>query len=126
MKESKKGFKRFIKSFGYAIEGIKSSLKNEQNIIVMFIAGIIAVILGFILKISSFEWLILLLLIGFILSLEMINTAIEATVNLHDGESKSKYGKIAKDSASAALLIISIFSIIIGIIIFLPKILELF
>ena len=126
MKESKKGFKRFIKSFGYAIEGIKSSLKNEQNIIVMFIAGIIAVILGFILKISSFEWLILLLLIGFILSLEMINTAIEATVNLHDGESKSKYGKIAKDSASAALLIISIFSIIIGIIIIIPKILELF
>lgn len=126
MRENKKGLRRFFKSFTYALDGIKASLKNEQNIIVMFITGIIVIILGFILKLSHYEWLTVMLLIGFILSLEMMNTAIEAAVNLHDGDKKSKFGKIAKDSASAAVLIISIFSVIIGIMIFLPKILELF
>lgn len=126
MKENSKGLKRFFKSFGYAFDGIKSSLKNEQNIIVMFIAGLLVTALGFIFKLNSNEWLIILLLIGFILSLEMLNTAIEAVVNLHDGDKKSKYGKIAKDSASAAVLIISFISIIIGLIIFLPKIIALF
>lgn len=126
MKDGNKGLKRFFKSFSYALDGIKSSLKTEQNIIVMFIVGLLVTIFGFIFKLSLTEWLIIILLIGFILSLEMMNTAIEATVNLHDGDKKSKYGKIAKDSASAAVLIISIISIIIGLIIFLPKIITLF
>ena len=126
MKENNKGLKRFFKSFGYAWCGIKSSFKTEQNIIVMFIAGLLVTVLGFVFKLSNTEWLIVLLLIGFILSLEMMNTAIEATVNLHDENKKSKYGKIAKDSASAAVLIISFISIIIGLIIFLPKIIALF
>ena len=55
-----------------------------------------------------------------------MNTAIEAVVNLHDGDKKSKYGKVAKDCASGAVSIASIFAFIIGVIIFIPYIIELF
>lgn len=123
---NKKSLKRFIKSFGYAEEGIRYAFYHEQNIIVMFIMGIIAVVMGIVLNITYLERLVIILLIGIILSLEMMNTAIEAVVNLHDGDKKSKYGKVAKDCASGAVSIASIFAFIIGLIIFIPYIIKLF
>lgn len=122
----KKSLKRFIKSFGYAWEGIRYSFYHEQNIIVMFVIGIIALIMGILLKITYLERITIILLIAIILPLELVNTAIEAVVNLHDGDKKSKYGKIAKDCASGALAIASIFAFIIGLIIFIPYIIKLF
>lgn len=126
LKKNKKSFKRFVKSFGYSGEGIKYAFYHEQNIIVMFFMAIIAIILGLVFKITYMERLVILVLIGMILSLEMINTAIEAAINLHDGNKKSKEGKIAKDCASAAVSIASIFAFIIGLLIFMPHIIELF
>lgn len=126
LKKNKKSFKRFVKSFGYSGEGIKYAFYHEQNIIVMFVLGIIAIILGLVFNITYTERLVVLLLIGMILSLELVNTAIEAVVNLHDGDKKSKYGKIAKDCASGAVSIASIFALIIGLLIYLPHILKLF
>jgi len=126
LKKNKKSFKRFVKSFGYSGEGIKYAFYHEQNIIVMFVLGIIAIILGLVFNITYTERLVVLVLIGMILSLELLNTAIEAVVNLHDGDKKSKYGKIAKDCASGAVSIASIFALIIGLLIYLPHILKLF
>ena len=126
MGKDKNGFKRFVKSFGYAFEGVKYVFYHEQNIIVMFFLGVIAVVMGFIFNISYFERLTIILLIGIILPLEFINTAIESVVDLHDGDKKSKYGKIAKDCASAALLVASVIALIIGIIIFMPRIIDFF
>ncbi len=126
MDKDKKSLKRFIKSFTYAFEGIKYSFYHEQNIIVMLFLGIIAIVMGFIFKIGYMEKLTIILLIAIILPLELINTAIEAVVDLHDGDKKSKYGKVAKDCASAALLVASLFALVIGIIIFMPHIIELF
>ena len=123
-KGKKKGIKRFFKSFGYANEGIKYAFYQEQNIFVMFVLAIVALTLGFIFKITYTERLVILVLIGMILSLELLNTAIEAVVNLHDGNKKSHYGKVAKDCASGAVAIASIFALIIGILIFMPHILE--
>ena len=125
-KKNKKSLKRFVKSFGYAGEGIKYAFYHEQNIFVMMFAGIIAVILGIVFNITYTERLVILVLIGVILSMEMMNTAIEACVNLHDGDKKSKYGKVAKDCASGAVAIASIFAFIIGLLIFIPYILEMF
>ena len=125
-KKNKKSLKRFVKSFGYAGEGIKYAFYHEQNIFVMKFAGIIAVILGIVFNITYTERLVILVLIGVILSMEMMNTAIEACVNLHDGDKKSKYGKVAKDCASGAVAIASIFAFIIGLLIFIPYILEMF
>ena len=125
-KKNKKSIKRFIKSFGYAGEGIKYAFYHEQNIFVMMFAGIIAVVLGIVLNITYTERLVILVLIGVVLSMEMLNTAIEAVVNLHDGDKKSHYGKVAKDCASGAVAIMSIFAFIIGALIFIPYIIDLF
>ena len=126
LKENKKSFKRFLKSFSFAWQGIKYAFYHEQNIIVMLFAGIIAITLGILLEISYMERLIILVLIGVILAMEMMNTAIEACVNLHDGNKKSHYGKVAKDCASGAVAIASIFALIIGLLIFIPYIWEMF
>ena len=84
------------------------------------------IVLGIVFKITYTERLVILLLIGMILALELINTAIEATVNLHDKDKKSYYGKVAKDCASGAVSIACIFAFIIGLLIFLPHIINLF
>lgn len=125
-KKNRKSLKRFIKSFGYAGEGIRYAFYHEQNIFVMMFAAIIAVTLGIVFNISYTERLVILVLIGVILSMEMLNTAIEAVVNLHDGDKRSHYGKVAKDCASGAVAIASIFAFIIGFLIFMPYILDLF
>lgn len=125
-KKNKKSLKRFIKSFGYSAEGMKYAFYHEQNIIVMFFMGIIAIVLGMIFNITYTERLVVLLLIGMILALELMNTAIEAVVNLHDGDKKSEYGKVAKDCASGAVAVASIFAFIIGLLIFMPHIIGLF
>ena len=126
MKENKYGIKKFIKSVGYALEGIKHGYTAGQNIIIMTILGILAIVLAFVFKIEKSEFLIILVLIGIILPLELINTAIEAAIDLHDKDKRSTYGKIAKDCAAGALTIASIMAAIIGLVIFMPYIIELF
>lgn len=124
LKKKKKSFKRFLLSFKYSFDGLRYAFYNEQNIIVMFVVGILTMILGTILKISYVERLVIVLLIGMILSLEMVNTAIEAVVNMHT-EKYNEHAKVAKDCASGALSILCIFSVLIGLMIFIPKIIEL-
>lgn len=125
MKENKWGFRKLVKSFGYAFEGIKHGYTAGQNIIIMSILGCLAIILGLLFKIKYYEMLVILLLIGIILPLELLNTAIEATIDLHDGDKKSKCGKIAKDCSAGALTIASIIAFIIGLVIFLPRFIDL-
>lgn len=126
MSEKKYSFKRLIKSFGFAFAGIKEGYKAGQNIIIMTILGVLALVLSFVFNINLEQKLVILLLIGIILPLELINTSIEAVVDLHDKDKKSEYGRIAKDCAAGALTIASIIALIIGIIIFMPHIIDLF
>ena len=120
-KLKEKGFKRLINSFRYAIEGIIYAFKYEQNIIVHTVAMFLVIVLGFIVKISYFEWLVCLILFGLVIATEMINTAIEATVDLAC-KKKDPLAKIAKDTASGAVLIFAFTSIVAGLLIFVPKI----
>lgn len=78
---------------------------------------------GFILKINYFEWLICLLLFGLVISLELVNTAIETTIDICEPNYNEK-AKFAKDTIAGAVLISAILSIVIGLIIFLPKIIN--
>ncbi len=119
-----KGFKRFINSFKYSLSGIKYAFKTEINIKIMLIIGLIAITLGIILKISITRLIIVIFLTGVILSLEMINTSIENTIDLITEKYNPK-AKIAKDCASASLTILSLIAIIIGIIIFIEPIIKL-
>ena len=118
------GKESFDKSFGHAIDGIEYAINHERNIKMEVLAGIIASILGFVLHISILEWVVIVLVIGAVLALELVNTAIERSVDLvtkdyHD------LAKAAKDVAAGAVLIMSFCSVIIGALIFLPKIIDL-
>lgn len=107
-------------SFKYAFEGIITTIKEERNMFIHFLIAIIVVITGIYVRLSLNEWLICLLLFALVFSLELINTAIENTVDLVTTK-KNKKAKLAKDAAAGAVLIAAVFASIIGIIIFLPK-----
>jgi len=113
----------FLRSFTYAIKGIQLSLK-ERNMKVHFICAFIAILLGFVFKITITEWSIILICIGIVLSLEMINTAIERLVDLVEPDHNPKAGSI-KDLSAGAVLVFSFVSAIIGIMIFGKYILDL-
>lgn len=113
--------RKLINSFKYAFEGINTALKEEKNMKIHIIIMILVIILGIVLKISRIEWIICIILFGFVISLELVNTAIETTVDLITQEKNPK-AKIAKDVAAGAVLIAAITATIIGLIIFVPKI----
>lgn len=115
-------FNKFLKSFKYAFEGIINTIKKEQNIKVHIFVMCIVIIAGFYFKISKIEWIICLILFGMVIGAELINTAIENAVDLITSE-KNEKAKLAKDAAAGAVLVISFFAAIIGIMIFGNKIL---
>ena len=121
-KQTRSGIKgnhleRYIKSFINALNGIKYAIKYEHNFIIIITAIIITCILGIIFKITHIEWCIIIICFGLVFGCELINSALEAAVDLVTIERKP-LAKIAKDCASGATLIFSIMSLIIGIIIF--------
>lgn len=108
---------QFIKSFKNAWRGICMVTRNERNFRThLFILGC-AVVLGFILKISSNDWLFVFLFAALVLGLEAINSAIEETCDMLTQENNESIKRI-KDIAAAAVLIAAIFSAISGIFIF--------
>lgn len=117
--------KKVLKSFKYAFDGIFTGIKEEQNMKIHIIIMILVIIFGIMLKISKMEWIICIILFGLVISMELINTAIENTVDLVTKE-KNEQAKIAKDVAAGAVLVSAIASAIIGLIIFVPKILLIF
>ena len=112
---------RYAKSFLHACNGIIYGIKYEHNIIIMIIAAIVTIAAGLYYEISIPEWLFILFAIGSVTSMEMINSSIEATIDLVTHEIHP-LAKIAKDTASAATLILCIISFIGGCLIFVPKI----
>ena len=116
--------KRLRKSFGYAFKGIDDVIKHEPNMKIHVVVAILVVIMAFILKVSIIEWIILVLLIGAVLAAETINTTIEILVDMYTKEYDEK-AKIVKDTAAGTVLILAITSAIIGLIIFIPKIIYL-
>ena len=122
MKKQKKN--PLYKSFRYAFEGIIEGIKKERNMKIHCMAMVLVIAAGIILKLSITEWCICLVLFGVILALELVNTAIEAVVDLVTEEYRP-LAKLAKDTAAGAVLIASIMAAGTGILIFLPKVLRL-
>ena len=114
----------FYKSLGYAISGIIQCIQKERNIKIHLVFMFLVIICGFLFRLSITEWLVCILLFGLVISLELVNTAIEAVVDLCTQE-YHPHAKIAKDTAAGAVLISAIASVVIGLIIFAPKILSL-
>ena len=113
------------KSFGYAFQGIFNTIRTERNIKIHCVAAILVTIFGIWLQISRIEWMICFILFGLILALELVNTAVEATVDLCT-EDRRPLAKKAKDAAAGAVLIAAIFAAVIGLMIFIPRLLGVF
>ena len=108
------------KSFGYAFEGIFTCIRKERNMKIHCVMAVLVVAAGVILGLSPVEWCICLGLFGLVMALELVNTAVEAVVDLVIGE-YHPLAKIAKDTAAGAVLIAAIMAAAAGLIIFVPK-----
>lgn len=115
--------KKFFRGFIYASRGIPDALQ-ERNMKVHLVAAVVVVALGLIINITKVEWMILLLCIAGVMSLEMVNTALEEIANLVRDTNHLAYGatRRMRDMAAGAVLIMAIASALIGGLIFLPKI----
>lgn len=116
--------KKFINSFKYAFTGVISSFKNERNMKVHVSIMTLVIICGILLKIEVWEWITCLICFGIVISAELFNTAIETIVDMVC-PNKDNMAKKAKDISAGAVLMNAIMSLIIGILIFLPKIINL-
>ena len=124
MKSNKFSIKNRAKSFKYAFNGIRLLFLEEHNSRIHAVAAICAIIAGIILKILIFEWIALSFAIGFVFVVETINSSIENTADLISLEKSNKIKKI-KDLSAAAVLISSLTALVIGGLIFIPKIVSL-
>lgn len=107
----------FIRSFGYAIEGFRTAVATERNIKVQLLVGVLAVVAGVVLKIDALSWVLVLLCIGLVLFAELVNTSIEAIVDLAT-QDLHPLAKRAKDIAAASVFTLSITAAVVGIIVF--------
>lgn len=111
----------FYKSVKYALEGIVDCIRKERNIKIHLFIMVCVIICGLFFSLSQLEWLICILLFGLVISLEIVNTAIEAVVDLCSPDNHP-LAKVAKDAAAGAVLVSAIVAAIIGLIIFIPKV----
>lgn len=123
-KSKYKGFKAFLYRFKYSFDGLVYAYKNEQSIWIHAVCSFVGIILGILLRITRTQWNILLITLAVILSIELLNTAIEAVVDMVTPE-YNKLAKVAKDCGSAATFVVSITGAIISATIFIPRIINL-
>lgn len=110
-----------IRSFGYAFDGVKAAARSEQNLRFHLIAASVVLLLSFLLRISAIQFAIVIICIGFVIAAELLNTAIEKLSDIVLPEYNEKI-KVIKDLSAAAVLVVSIIALIIGCIIFIPKV----
>ncbi len=117
-------FSERLKSFKYALEGLKTLFKEEHNARIHTIGALVAIVLGFILKISLNEWIALVVAMSLVFICELFNTSLEALADFASSEKHPQIKKV-KDLAAAAVLMSALSALITGIILFLPKIIFL-
>jgi|WetSurMetagenome_2_1015567.scaffolds.fasta_scaffold354206_1 diacylglycerol kinase (ATP) len=118
-------FKDRIMSFKHAFHGIAEFFQSEHNAIIHLFVATVAVGFGIWLSISSFEWIIVILLIGIVFIAELFNTAIEKLGDLITKDYNESIKK-AKDFSAAAVFIAALVAVVIGLIIFIPRLLDKF
>ncbi len=114
-----------VKSFQYALEGVWFTLKYNQNIRIHLVIAILVILASIFFKVSAFEMGILGIMILLVISAEMINTSLEEMTNLITLEHRQE-AKIAKDVSAGMVLLVSVGSVVVGVLVFLPHVLRLF
>jgi len=117
--------KRLFKSFGYALKGIYQMILTEQNAKVHTFAACCVIAAGFYFRISSFEWIAIIMMIAAVLAAEIFNTSIETLSNKVSPEYSESIKRV-KDFAAGGVLIFAIAAVIVGLIIFVPKLINCF
>lgn len=112
-------------SMEFALTGVVNAYKEEKNMRKHMVSAVLAIIAGFVFHISVIEWLFLLLSIFLVIAFEIINSSIENVVDLASDYHFSMLAKNAKDMAAGAVLVISGYALVTGLIIFLPKLWQL-
>ena len=110
-------------SFGYALAGIAHTLRYSKNARIQALATVIVCLFGFWLEISRVEWALIVLILGLNWFAELVNTAIEAAVNLASPDFHPM-AQVAKDVAAGSVLLLTLVAVIIGLLIFLPPLAE--
>ena len=115
-----------IKAFGHALDGWKRGLK-ERNLKIHLVSTFFVLLASFLLKISIIEFIIILILIALVISAELFNTAIEDVCNTITASLKLQYGEttIPRDVAAGAVLVVASIAALVGLIIFIPRLLTL-
>lgn len=121
---TKFSIRKRMKSFSYAFRGILNLIKGEHNARIQLVAMLFVVVLGIALKIDLTEWVSIVIVTGLVFISELFNTAIEKLSDIVNPEWNEKIGRI-KDYAAGAVLISAIISLVVGGLIFIPKIMEL-
>lgn len=116
-------WKKRIRSFYYAFKGLAEVVRSQANMRIHLLAAAAALFAAWFFNISPGEWMILILVIGMVLSAEVMNTAIEYLTDLISPAQHPLAGK-AKDAAAAAVLLCALTAVIVGSIIFLPRIVR--
>ena len=124
-KKSKFSIKRLVSAFFNSISGLILAYKSEQSMVLLAVGSLIVIIVGIVLQISRLEWIIIIFLICLTTTVELINTAIENVVDLAT-QKIHPLAKAAKDTASAAEFLILFMSVIISLLVFVPRIINLF
>lgn len=124
MRKSNKSFNigDRILSFGFAIQGLITFFKTQHNAWIHLLASIIVIALGFVLKVNTTEWCWLIIAIAIVFIAELFNTAIEFLTDLVSPQIHPIAKKV-KDVAAAAVLVAAIAALVVGLIVFLPKLL---
>jgi diacylglycerol kinase len=123
MEHTREGFswRKRLKSFTAAVAGFKELVLHEHNARIHLVAAVLAVAAGFLLNISSWEWVAIVLVIGLVFAAELVNSAIEELSDVINPQSDRRIKRI-KDYGAAAVLVAAMVSVVVGFVIFVPKI----
>ncbi len=111
----------FISGFFHAVDGVKEALKTERSMRIHAVTAVLVVVFGFLLHISLWEWIVCVTLFGLVMGAELLNTALEHTVDICCPNLDPR-AKRVKDVAAAAVLTVSLAAGIVGLLIFVPKV----
>lgn len=121
MKQQKFSFRKRLASFKFAWNGLRILLREEHNARIHLLAALAVLVAGFLFNLNTTEWIALVFAIALVLSLELVNSAIE---NLADFISPGQHHRIKKikDLSAAAVLLAAMAALAIGLLVFIPKI----
>lgn len=116
----------WVEALGHALDGISATAKTQRNFRIQIFFAILAVIGCIIFRVEALQFILVALAIFFVLAMELVNTAIEAVTDLSCKGEIHPLAKIAKDAAAGAVVLASIFAVIVGVVVFLPQVIQFF